>query len=394
MSATADNVIRRADPLPFARPDIDDEDIAAVAEAMRSGWLSTGPKVQEFERLFAARLGAKHAIALNSGTAALHLALEALALQPGDEIILPTVTFTATAEVVRYFDARPVLVDVLPDTLCIDPAAAEGAITSRTRAIIPVHLAGHPAEMDPLMSLARDHGLTVIEDAAHTLPSTYRGRDAGTIGQMSAFSFYATKTITTGEGGMLVTNNDQYAERARMMSLHGLSRDAWKRYTASGSWRYDVLAPGYKYNMTDMAAALGISQLHKADRMWKRRAGIAERYNDAFRHPALQLPATHQDVVHSWHLYILRVVLDRLRIDRDTFIQELDQRGIKTSVHFIPLHTFTYYRSEYGYDEAQFPVAAREFERMISLPIYPAMSDDDVQDVIRSVIDVVETYGA
>ncbi|MDQ2743284.1 MAG: DegT/DnrJ/EryC1/StrS family aminotransferase, partial [Chloroflexota bacterium] len=220
---------RREEPLPFALPLIGEDDVAAVVEALRSGWITTGPKVHEFEERFAERLGVRHAVALNSATAALHLALDAIGLQRGDEVIIPTNTFTASAEVVRYFDATPILVDVQPDTLNIDPNAVEAAITSRTRAVMPVHIGGHPADMDAIMDIANRHNLVVIEDAAHTLPSTYKGRDAGTIGQLGAFSFYATKTITTGEGGMLVTDDDAYADRVRIMALHGMSRDAWKR---------------------------------------------------------------------------------------------------------------------------------------------------------------------
>jgi perosamine synthetase len=381
-------------PLPFALPCIEADDVAAVVDVLRSGWITTGPRVREFEERFAQRLGLKHAVAVSSATAALHLALDALGLRPGDEVIVPTLTFTATAEVVRYFGAHPVLVDVEPDTLCIAPEAVAAAITPRTRAVIPVHIAGHPAEMDAIKDLALKHDLAVVEDAAHTLPSTYRGREVGTIGDLGAFSFYATKTITTGEGGMLVTNDERYAERARMMSLHGMSRDSWKRYAAAGSWRYDVLAPGFKYNMTDLAAALGLSQLSKLERFWQRRGAIAARYSAEFgRYPELEVPSFRPDVSHSWHLYILRLRLDRLCLTRDRYIDELADRGIKTSVHFIPLHSFTYYRSTYGYRDEAFPVASEEFRRMLSLPIYPAMSDLDVERVIAAVVDVVERFG-
>lgn len=381
---------RRTHPLPFALPDIDEDDISAVVEVMRSGWITTGPRVREFEAEFSGRLGVKHAIAVNSATAALHLALDAIGLKAGDEVIVPTVTFTASGEVVRYFDAVPVLVDVDADTLCIDIQAIERAITPRTRAIMPVHMAGHPAMLDEVMALAEENDLVVIEDAAHAFPCKYRGRDVGTVGHLSAFSFYATKTITTAEGGMLVTNDDDYADRARTMALHGMSRDAWKRYSAAGSWRYDVVAPGFKYNMTDMAAALGLSQMLKVDRMWERRQSIAELYSAAFGPLAeLQVPETYGDVVHAWHLYVLRLNLERLTLTRDAFIQELTQRGIMTSVHFIPLHTFTYYRETYGYRVDAFPVASSEFHRMLSLPIYPAMSDQDVADVVDVVTDVV-----
>lgn len=377
--------------VPFALPDIDEKDIASVVEVMRSGWLTTGRKVHAFEEAFASRLGVRHAVAVNSATAALHLGLDALGLRAGDEVIVPTVTFTASAEVSRYFDAVPRLVDVLPDTLCIDPAAAERAITPRTRAIIPVHMAGHPAAMDELHELAKRHGVSILEDAAHAFPCRYRGREVGTLGDLSAFSFYATKTITTGEGGMLLTDNAQYAERARVMALHGMSRDAWKRYTRGGDWRYDVVAPGFKYNLTDMAAALGLTQLEKADRMWRRRCAIAARYDDAFAEcPELQTPVSHDDVEHAWHAYVLRLNLDHLTLDRDEFIRAVNDRGVMTSVHFIPLHLFTYYRETYGYQPDAFPVASREFERMFSLPIYPSMSNEDVERVIGVVRDVVE----
>jgi perosamine synthetase len=376
--------------VPFARAPIDEDDIAGVVEALRSGWITTGPKVREFEASFAARLGVRHAVALNSGTAALHLALDALELSPGDEVIVPTLSFAASAEVVRYFDAVPVLVDVLPDTLCIDPAATQRAVTERTRAIMPVHMGGHPAAMDDIMDVADENGLFVVEDAAHALPCRCSGRDAGTIGHIGAFSFYATKTITTGEGGMLVTDDERYADRARTMALHGMSRDAWMRYARGGSWRYDVVAPGFKYNMTDIAGALGVSQLRKADRFRERRAAIAQRYTSAFReYPELDVPAQLPETLHAWHLYVLRLNVSLLDVTRDELLEELTARGVATSVHFIPLHTFSYYRSTYGYHDAEFPVACREFSRMFSLPIYPSLSDDDVDFVIETVCDAV-----
>lgn len=376
--------------VPFAVPYIGEDDIEAVVEALRSGWITTGPKVREFEERFAAAIGTKHAIAVNSATAALHLSLDAIGLQRGDEVIVPTITFTASAEVVRYFDAKPVLVDVLPDTLCIDPDAAARALTACTRAIIPVHFGGHPAPMDEVLAVAGAHNVAVVEDAAHSFPCSYRGQTVGAIGDMGAFSFYATKTITTGEGGMLVTDNDDYADRARVMSLHGMSRDAWKRYARGGSWRYDVVAPGFKYNMTDIAAALGVSQLAKSETMWEQRQSIAARYSAAFRGIAeLEIPSSRSDIEHSWHLYVLRLNLERLTIDRDAFLVQLGESGVMTSVHFIPVHSFTYYRSAYGYVDDAFPVASREFPRMFSLPIYPGMEDGDVDTVIAAVIDVV-----
>jgi len=384
----------RAAFLPFALPDVDDTEIAEVAAVIRSGWLTSGAKVAQFEKEFAAFVGARYAVAVNSCTAAMHLALEAIGLQDGDEVIVPTYTFAATAEVVRYFGARPVLVDIDPATLCVDPARVEAAISPRTRAIIPVHFAGLAAEMDDIRAVAARHGLKVIEDAAHAFPTKYTGRMVGSISDFTCFSFYATKTLTTGEGGMICTDHEEWAARCRMMSLHGISRDAWKRYTAEGSWFYEVVAPGYKYNLTDVAAAMGLAQLHKADRMRERRARIAARYTAAFRdmpelEPAPEAPAGGQ---HAWHLYALRLNLDSLAIDRARLFEELRARKIGSSVHFIPLHLHPYYRDTYGYKPEDFPVALREYQREVSLPIYSKMTDDDVQYVIDAVREIAERH--
>lgn len=379
--------------LPFAQADLDDTELNQIKEALDTGWITTGPKVRQFEYEFASMVGAKHAIAVNSCTAAMHLSLEAAGIQRGDEVITTPYTFAATAEVIRYFDARPVLVDIDPLTFNINPHLVEQAITERTRAIIPVHIAGLPADMDALLSIARRHNLVVIEDAAHAFPAHYQGIPIGNIGDCTCFSFYATKTITTGEGGMICTNNDEWAERCRIMSLHGISKDAWKRYTAAGSWYYDIIAPGYKYNMTDIAAGMGLAQLLKAERMQQRRRNIAAHYDNAFASvPALQIPHNQPDCQHAWHLYMLRLNLEHLLIDRAQFIEELKQRNIGTSVHFIPLHIHPYYRETYGYRPDDFPVAYRAFQREISLPIYSKMSDHDVQDVIEAVRDVVEVH--
>jgi len=335
--------------LPFALPDIDDAELAAIKEVLESGWVTTGHKTQQFEREFAAMVGAKHAIAVNSCTAAMHLALEAIGLQRGDEVITTPYTFAATTEVVRYFDARPVLVDVDARCLNIDPAQIEAAITPRTRAIIPVHIAGLPAELDAIHALARQHNLVVIEDAAHAFPASYKGQSIGSLSDFTCFSFYATKTITTGEGGMICTDNEAWAERCRIMALHGISRDAWKRYSAEGSWFYEIVAPGYKYNLTDIASAMGLAQLHKAERMWERRRAIAEQYNDAFQPlRELEIPHNRSDSQHAWHLYTLRLHLDRLSIDRAAFVEALREQQIGASVHFIPLHLHPYYRTTYG----------------------------------------------
>jgi dTDP-4-amino-4,6-dideoxygalactose transaminase len=383
-------ITRATTPLPFAPPDIDESDIQAVVDVLRSGWITTGSRVREFERVIAEASDVKYGVAVNSATAALHLALDAIGLQRGDEVILPTTTFTATAEVVRYFDARPVLVDIERDTLCIAPEAIRSAVTERTRAIIPVHFAGHAADMDTITDIAKRHNLSVIADAAHGFSGNYRGHPIGSLGDISALSFYATKTITTGEGGMLLTNDAAVEERARVMALHGMSRDSWKRYSGSGSWRYDVVAPGYKYNLTDIAAALGISQFQRVDSMRRRRKSIAARYTEALSSiPGVETPESRPEVDHSWHLYVLRIDHAETGIGRDAAVNRIQERGIGVSVHFIPLHMFTYYREAYGYKDSDFPVATAEFDRYFSLPIYSAMLDSDVDDVIAIVSQVL-----
>ncbi len=380
----------RRDFLPFALPSITDAEIDEVVATLRSGWITTGPRVKRFEREFAAYVGGAHAVALNSGTAALHLALDAIGLRAGDEVIVPVFTFTATAEVVRYFDARPVFVDVDEETFNIDVMKIEAAITPRTRAIIPVHIAGQPCAMEPLCAIARAHGLAVIEDAAHALPAWYHGRMVGTLGDITAFSFYATKPITTAEGGMLTTDNPDYAARVTLMSLHGISKDAWKRYSAEGSWHYAVEAPGFKYNMTDLAAALGVVQLRRCDDLYAARVAIAARYNRAFADtPELTTPVAPPDVRHAWHLYIIRLNLDALAIDRTAFIRELHDLNIGASVHFIPLHLHPYYQRLTGHQPDDFPAALRLYERIVSLPIYPSMNQQDVDDVVDAVHAVV-----
>ena len=379
--------------LPFHVPEIGDEEIRSVVETLRSGWLTTGSKVKQFEENFALYTRATHAVALNSGTAALHLALDAIGIKEGDEVIVPTMTFAATAEVVLYFKARPILVDCEADTLNIDPDQIERKITPKTRAIIPVHIAGQPCNMDKIVQIARAHNLKVIEDAAHALPALYRGKMVGTIGDITCFSFYATKTITTGEGGMATTNNPEWADRMRMMSLHGISKDAWKRYTSEGSWYYEVLYPGYKYNLTDIAAAIGIEQLKKCDRFFESRRRIASMYNETFADlPEMRRPACGPDVQHAWHLYVIQLELERLRITRNEFIEALKKENIGTSVHFIPLHLHPYYRNTLGCKPQDFPNASAVFERIVSLPIYPKMTEGDVQNVIAAVKRIVREY--
>jgi dTDP-4-amino-4,6-dideoxygalactose transaminase len=379
--------------LPFHRASIEEDEISAVVEVLQSGWLTTGPRVKEFEEKFGRYVGATHALAVNSCTSALHLALAAIGISEGDEVIVPTMTFAASGEVVLYLKARPVLVDCEVGSYHVGPEQIERAISSRTRAILPVHYAGYPCDMDPILEIARKHDLKVIEDAAHALPSSYKGRIVGTLGDITCFSFYATKTLTTGEGGMATTENPEYAERMRILSLHGISKDAWKRYSAEGSWRYGILEAGYKYNLTDLQAALGLAQLAKCDALCARRASIADRYNRAFADlDAFEVPPVPDYVEHAWHLYVLRVQPSALRIDRDRVIEELKQRGIGTSVHFIPLHLHPLYQNELGYRAGQFPNAEERFEGAISLPIYPAMTPDDVDRVVEALHDIAVQY--
>jgi dTDP-4-amino-4,6-dideoxygalactose transaminase len=383
----------RAQFLPFHIPEIGEDEIESVIDTLRSGWLTTGPKVKQFEEEFAKSIGSSHAVAVNSGTAALHLALEAVEINEGDEVIMSTMTFAATGEVVLYFKARPVLVDCRPDTLNLDPDQLEKAITSKTKAIIPVHTGGQSCEMDRIQQVAKQHNLKVIEDAAHALPARYRGKMVGTIGDITCFSFYATKTITTGEGGMATTDNPEWAERMRIMSLHGISKDAWKRYTSEGSWYYEILYPGYKYNLTDIAAAIGIEQLKKCNRFWEVRQRYAALYNQGFQDvPAITIPHVAQDVQHAWHLYIIQLDLEQLQIGRSEFVELLKKMNIGTSVHFIPLHLHPYYRDTFGYRPEDFPNASAVFERIISLPIYPKMTEADVQDVIDAVREIARHY--
>lgn len=377
--------------IPFHVPQIDDDEIRSVVETLKSGWLTTGVKAKRFEEDFARYLGCGHAIAVNSCTAALHLALEAVGIKEGDEVIVPTMTFTATAEVVLYFKARPVLVDCRPDTFNIDPDRIEQATTAKTKAIIPVHFGGQPCDMEPIQQIARAHGLTVIEDAAHALPASYQGKKVGTIGDITCFSFYATKTITTGEGGMATTDNPEWADRMRIMSLHGISHDAWKRYTKEGSWYYEVIDPGFKYNLTDIAAAIGIEQLKKCTAFRDSRARIARVYDEAFADmPEVQTPVSRSNVEHAWHLYVIQLNLERVRITRNEFIEALREEGIGTSVHFIPLHLHPYYRGNFGYEPADFPQASATFDRIVSLPIYPKMTEIDVENVVKAVKKIVE----
>ena len=376
--------------IPFALPEIGEEEIAEVVEALRSGWVTTGPRAKRFEADFSAFLGDSEglrAIAVNSATAGLHLALEALGIGPGDEVITTTHTFTATAEVVRYLGADVKLVDIDPATMNIDPAAVEAAITPRTKAIMPVHYAGLAADMPRLLAIAQAHGLKVVEDAAHALPTTSQGALIGTLkSDATVFSFYANKTITTGEGGMLVTRDAALAQRAKTMRLHGMNRDAFDRFTATlPSWYYEVVAPGFKYNLTDIAAALGIHQLRRLRGFQGKREQLAAAYDSALAGLPLVLPPrpTGGDM-HAWHLYVVRLG-DEAGVARDRFIERLYEAGIGCSVHYIPLHLHPYWRDRYGLSAAQFPHSQRAYERMVSLPLYTRMTEADVQRVAQAV---------
>ncbi len=375
--------------LPFALPEIGEDEINEVVDTLRSGWITTGPKAKRFEQAFAEFLGEPQleCVAVNSATAGLHLALEALGIGPGDEVITTTHTFTATAEVVRYLGADVVLVDIDPNTLNIDPKLVEAAITPRTRAIIPVHYAGLAVDMLEILDIARRHGLRVVEDAAHALPTTLERELIGTMGSdATVFSFYANKTMTTGEGGMLVTRNPELAKRARVMRLHGMNRDAFDRFTAKvPSWYYEIVAPGFKYNMTDIAAAMGIHQLKRLPGFQLRREQIAQTYNQAFADlPLILPPQALAGDVHSWHLYVLRLS-DRLEIERDQFIERMYALGIGCSVHYIPLHLHPYWRERYDLRREQFPHSQKAFERMFSIPLYTSMTDAEVQRVVDAV---------
>jgi dTDP-4-amino-4,6-dideoxygalactose transaminase len=382
--------------LPFDRPDIGEDEIEAVAQVLRSGWITTGPRTREFEARFADYVGARHALALNSGTAAMHVALAAWDVGPGDEVITTPLTFCSTAHVIVHRGATPILADVDPKTYNVDPDQIATRITPRTKVLLPVHLGGLPCRMDAIVDLARGRDLKVLEDAAHAVGARAGDHAIGTLGDATAFSFYATKNLTTAEGGMLTSNDEAFIEQARVWHLHGLSRDAWKRYTAEGSWRYDVILPGFKDNMTDLQAALGLVQLKKLDRNIAGRAEITARYTTAFTQLPELIPAppARSGDRHAHHLYILRLNLDLLHIDRDRFFVELRKREIGASVHFIPLYHFTVYRERFGWRPEDYPVTESVFQSCISLPCYPRMTDTDVDRVITAVAEIVEEHRA
>jgi dTDP-4-amino-4,6-dideoxygalactose transaminase len=379
--------------IPFALPYTGEEEINEVVDTIRSGWLTTGPKTKLFENDFAKFVGAKYALAVNSATAGLHLGLEALGVGPGDKVITTVHTFTATAEVIRYLGADPIFVDIEGDSFNIDCDAIEEALKNNpeVKVILPVHYAGQAANMTRIMALAKQYNVKVMEDAAHALPTTHNGQMIGTIADITVYSFYANKTITTGEGGMVVTNNDGYVKRISCMRLHGISKDVFDRFTSTKpSWHYQVVAPGFKYNMTDIAASMGIHQLKKANILQSRRQAIAEKYNSAFSDlPVITPFITNSSDTHSWHLYVLQLNINELSIDRDEFIRVMADKGIGTSVHYIPLHMHPYWQENYNLTESDFPRSSSTYYRIVSLPNYPKMTDGQVDKVIGTVREVL-----
>ena len=383
----------RENVLPAFRPMIGDEEIEEVTESLRSGWITTGPKVEEFEEQFCEYVGCENAISVNSCTSALHLSLAVNDISEGDEVITSPFTFVSTVNVIEHQNAKPVLVDVDEKTYNLDPDKLEDKITENTKAIIPVHYGGQPCEMDEIIKIADQHDLIVIEDAAHALGAEYKGQKIGTISDHTCFSFYATKNLTTSEGGMITTDDPDLGRRLRELSLHGMNKDAWKRYARKGSWYYDVKALGFKYNFTDIQASIGQRQLDKFEEMQARRHKIAERYNNEFEGlDEIEVPQVKEHVKHAWHLYPIQVEQGLLSIDRNEFIEALSAENIGTSVHFIPVHMHSYYSEKYGYKPEDYPVSRRLFKGEISIPLYPKMDDDDVEDVIEGVKKIVEYY--
>jgi len=372
--------------IPFHKPFYDDDEINGIVDTIKSGWWTTGPKTIRFENEFNKFIGSKYAVSASSWTAAAHLSLEAIGIKAGDEVIIPSITFTATAEIICYFNATPVIVDVQPETFNIDPQKIEEAITDKTKAIIPVHYGGQPCDMDEIMAIAKKYNLKVIEDAAHSLPAYYKNKMIGTIGDVTCFSFYATKTLATGEGGMLCTDDEKIAARCSIMRLHGISKDAWKRYSAEGSWYYEVVAPGFKYNFTDLQAALGLSQLKKINIMLNMRKYIYKFYNDSLKdEPLITLYEIKKDRQSAFHLYPLQINFEMLKINRSQFIDKLKEAGIGASVHFIPLYRHPYYKESFNLNIEDYPVSEQIYAGLISLPIWPGLTDEQLTYIVDTV---------
>ncbi|NOY53455.1 MAG: aminotransferase class I/II-fold pyridoxal phosphate-dependent enzyme [Deltaproteobacteria bacterium] len=380
--------------LPFSLPSIGEEEIAEVVDSLRSGWITTGPKTERFEKEFADYVGAKYAVGLSSATAGLHLSLKALGVGPGDEVITTPMTFAATVNMIVANGATPVFADIDPQTLQIDPVEVEKKVTEKTKAIVPVHFAGQPVDLDAIHTIAKIHHLTVLEDAAHAVGTEYKGKRIGALSELSVFSFHPIKNITTGEGGMVTTNDEALAERVRLLKFHGISKDAWKRYDEKGTPHYDVLDVGFKYNMMDLQAALGIHQLKKADAFNARRSEMAARYNEAFAAlEGIDLPGEvawpHR---HAWHLYVIFVRPDRLGLDRDGFMAALKEAKIGTGIHFIAVHLHRYYREHFAFRRGDLPHAESISDRILSLPLFPGMTGRDQEDVIRAVRKICQEH--
>lgn len=376
--------------LVFGSPLIEEPEISEVVDSLKSGWVGTGQKVHRFEEMFRSYKGTKHAIALNSCTAALHLSMSALGIKTGDEVILPSMTFAATANAVIHAGGRPVFADCDRRTMNIDPADIERRITSKTKALIPVHFAGRPCDMDAITRIAAKHNLKIVEDCAHAIEAEYHGKKTGTFGEMGCFSFYVTKNIVTGEGGMVITNNEKYADKIKIMSLHGMSKDAWKRFSDDGYKHYQIVCAGFKYNMTDIHAAIGIHQFPRIDKYWLRRAHIWDKYNETFKDLPIFVPHPVEDATrHAYHLYTLLLDIDKLNITRDAFLDAMTKKNIGVGVHYISLNLHPYYQSFFGYKSGDMLNSEWISERTVSLPLSPKLSDDDVGEVIDSVKDIL-----
>ena len=376
--------------IPLCRPWIDEAEIEAVSEVLASKWISTGPKTAEFEQRFAEYIGVKHALAVSSCTAALHLSLIAAGVGEDDEVITTPYTFTATAEAIGYTGAKPVFVDIEPETLNIDASIIEESITPKTKAIIPVHIAGLPCDMDTLLQICLKHNLVLIDDAAHAIPSDYKGHRIGSIGDMSAFSFYANKNLATGEGGMVTTNSDRFATAIKRMFYHGMSKDSWTRRQEQNTWYYEVVSQGYKYNMTDIQATMGLCQLMKIEKQREIRSRYAEIYTSELRElPNVITPQAHAVSRHAWHLYIIQLRTSKLKIGRDEFIKAMRKANIECGVHYIPLNLFPFYQQRYGYKEGDLPRAESVFKRVVSLPMYPGLTKEDIHAVIDTIKEIL-----
>ncbi|UCC41833.1 MAG: DegT/DnrJ/EryC1/StrS family aminotransferase [Candidatus Aminicenantes bacterium] len=376
--------------LVFGSPLIEQPEIDEVIGSLKSGWIGTGPKVHQFEEMFKKYKGVKYAMALNSCTAALHLSMVAIGIKPGDEVIVPTMTFAATANAVIHAGGKPVFVDCQRDTMNIDPDDIERKISQRTKAIIPVHFGGRPCDMDRIVNIARKHNLKIIEDSAHAIETEYKGKKTGTFGDIGCFSFYVTKNIVTGEGGMAVTDNEDYANQIKILGLHGMSKDAWKRFSDAGYKHYQVVYSGFKYNMMDLQAAIGIHQLPRVEKYWKRRKEIWDRYNNAFDNLPVFVPAAvEQNTKHAFHLYTLLIDIDRLRISRDQFLSEMTKQNIGVGVHYIALHLHPFYQKTYAYKRGDFPNSEWISDRTVSIPLSAKLTDGDVEDVIGAVSDAI-----